>query len=808
MTDRLRNSCIVCGVGLFVLLFSTAVWAKHPMLFGAGGSKKEGKTAPAAQVPANLTPSQVDHYLATLSDQQARQALEEKLKQQAATPPPAQEPTRALRMRDTPFGRLFFGATEGTSSGVERIRAVFSGAAESTGTLGAALEKLTGGKGAGGLVVTLVGLLAIIGAGLLGERVLIRATEGIRHQLVTALPFGKLEKLGLVLSRLLLDALGVGLYVALTFVLFVLAYDKHDTGYVMVSSCLIGSYYFRVIMFAARVLLAPRARGLRLVPLADGEARFLYAWMVWITAVAVVLTVGAFVFREAGASEELFTLMYCTAGLAVTLLLIAMIWQARNRVAQAISHVDGGEASAASSLRATLAKNWHSLAILYVVFVGLSWQFHVLTGGRVTILKMIMSLFLIPIFIAIDGWAQRLLKIASGEFLQIIDLSGDGEAEPLHAQQTKNRNEFRYYVPVMRRLFRIILVVFVFFMVLRLWGIDLRIGQIFSSHVLSILVALLLGFIVWEFTKARIDAKLKEGIAEQDEEMEGGGVGGSRRGTLLVLLRKFVLTFLFVTVSLIVLSSIGVHIGPLLAGAGVIGIAIGFGAQTLVRDIISGVFFLVDDAFRVGDYVETTGAKGTVEKISLRSLKLRHPRGQVYTVPFGRMATVINFSRDYTITKLDIRLRFDVDLDKVKKIIKGINKEIMKEEEFKSVLLEEIKSAGIWGMDDSAMILRVKFKTLPRKQFVLQRQVYQRLQRAFHENGIEFAHRNVTVYLPPELRQSVPQAGEKHGDEASAGNDKALLGVAAAAARAVAMADEEKRRAQLGDKKPKDGEGG
>jgi small-conductance mechanosensitive channel len=807
MTHRLRKSFIVCGLGLLALLVSTAVWAKNPMLFGAGGSKKEQKAAPAAQVPTNLTPGQVDHYLATLSDQQARQALAEKLKQQAATPSPGQEPTRDLRMRDTPFGRLFYGATEGTSSGIDRIRAVFSGGAESTGTLGAALDKLTGGKGAAGLAVAVAGLLVIMGAGLLGERLLVRATEGIRHQLVTALPLGKLEKLGLVLSRSLLDALGICLYVLVTFVLFVLVYDQQDAAYLVVPSYLIGSYYLKIIMFAATVLLAPRAPGLRLVPLADGEARFLYAWMLRITAVAVVLTPGAFIFREAGASEALFTLMYCAVGLAVTLLLIVMIWQARTRVAQAICHVDGGEACAASSLRATLAKSWHGFAILYVVFVGLSWQFHVLTGGRVTIVKMIMSLFLIPLFIAVDAWLQRLLKIASGEFPQIIDLSGDDEVQPPEADQAKNRNEFRYYVPVIRRLFRVMLILFAFFIILRLWGIDLQIGQVFTSHVLSIFVALLLGFVVWEFTKARIDAKLREEIPEQDEDMEEGGVGGSRRGTLLVLLRKFILTFLFITVSLIVLASIGVQIGPLLAGAGVIGIAIGFGAQTLVRDIISGIFFLIDDAFRVGDYVESGNVKGTVEHISLRSLKLRHPRGMVYTIPFGRMASVTNYSRDYIITKLDIRVRFDTDLGKVKKIVKKINKDIMKEEEFKRVLLDDIRSAGVREMDDSALIVRVKFKTLPGEQFVMRREVYHRITQSFREQGIEFAHRDVTVYLPPELRHSLPQPDQTAAAEAPAGNDKALLGVAAAAARAAALADEEKKKGQLESKKPKDGGG-
>ena len=227
------------------------------------------------------------------------------------------------------------------------------------------------------------------------------------------------------------------------------------------------------------------------------------------------------------------------------------------------------------------------------------------------------------------------------------------------------------------------------------------------------------------------------------------------------------LSVLFVIVSLIILSSLGLDIGPLIAGAGVIGLAIGFGSQTLVRDILSGVFFLIDDAFRVGDYIETGGIKGMVQHISLRSVKLRHPRGMVFTIPFGDMGAVQNFSRDYIITKLDIRVRYDADIDKIRKIIKKIGKEFEQHEEIGPVLLSPIKSQGVREMDDSAMILRVKFKTPPGEQFVVRREVYKRIQERFREEGIEFAHRNVTVYLPPEV--SGAASDESNGDGISPG---------------------------------------
>ena len=354
---------------------------------------------------------------------------------------------------------------------------------------------------------------------------------------------------------------------------------------------------------------------------------------------------------------------------------------------------------------------------------------------------------------------------------------------------------------MVKRIFRIVLVLALLFLFLRLWEIDLSVTKIFSSTLLSIIVAVLLGLFVWEYTKTVIDKKLEEEFPGEGEEMEEGGAGGTRKGTLLLLLRKFVLTILVVIVMMIVLSEIGVDIGPMIAGAGIIGLAIGFGAQTLVKDIISGVFFLVDDAFRVGDYVETAGMRGTVEKISLRAMRLRHHRGPIITVPFGDMKTVTNYSRDYQIMKLNIRVRYDTDIKKVKKIIKKINSEIQENPEFAAGLLDNIKSQGVREMDDSAMIMRIKFKTVPGQQFIIRREVYQRLQEAFRKEGIEFAHRNVTVYLPPETTTGKSDEKGESEDKPSAAVDEKVRQAAAAAALAIA---EEEEAAKKGGKEKDD----
>ena len=193
------------------------------------------------------------------------------------------------------------------------------------------------------------------------------------------------------------------------------------------------------------------------------------------------------------------------------------------------------------------------------------------------------------------------------------------------------------------------------------------------------------------------------------------------------------------------LSSLGVNVGPLIAGAGVIGLAIGFGAQTLVKDVVSGAFFLIDDAFRRGEYLDLGSVKGTVEGISVRSLQLRHHLGAVHTIPFGDIAALTNYSRDWVIMKLPLRLTFDTDPQKVKKIIKKIGAECMDDALIGDGLLEPPKSQGVIQMEDSAMILRVKFKAIPGKQFTIRRELLHRIRAAFEEAGIRFANREVTV---------------------------------------------------------------
>jgi small-conductance mechanosensitive channel len=160
------------------------------------------------------------------------------------------------------------------------------------------------------------------------------------------------------------------------------------------------------------------------------------------------------------------------------------------------------------------------------------------------------------------------------------------------------------------------------------------------------------------------------------------------------------------------------------------------------------VFFLVDDAFRVGEYVEIEGTMGAVEKISIRSMQLRHHRGPVHTIPYGEIPKLTNYSRDWVIMKLKFTVPFDTSPNQVKKIFKKIGQEMLVEELYKDDFLQPFKSQGVFDFDDVGMIIRGKFMAKPGKQFMIRKEIYNRVKSEFNAAGIDFARREVRVALP------------------------------------------------------------
>ncbi len=611
-------------------------------------------------------------------------------------------------------------------------------------TMTATVRLLLSGEAQQLWVLGAIALLFAIGLVffLLVKQLLRRRYEALTRPGSMSLPV-RLGRLSLLAG---LDFICLFVFSAVVVTLFFIFTEGYRIGRLIFATYFIASLIVMGVHLSGRFILAPRTAHLRLLPLSDHEAQFYFRWLIVIAGVAALGWLTCGFIRINLFIPSLHLAMIGMIGLMISLMLIIMIQQQAGPIAAKL------RANAPEhSLRRHMAGIWHQLATAYVIVFWCVWMAGLIIFGHQLILPAVATLVSIPIFLCVDWLVQHLL---TGLFTYIdkdqsADRPQDGPSEatgPLPPQPC-NQYENRAKAALSASL-RWVTVAVLFFWLIGLWGIELPLGKTVSRALLSILLTILTGYIVWQLIKLPIERKLREELPDEDEEMEEGGSGGSRIGTLLLLLKKFLAAVLLVMVVLVALASLGINIGPLIAGAGIVGVAIGFGAQTLVKDIISGVFFLIDDAFRVGDYVDTGVAKGMVEHISLRSFRLRHPRGMVHTIPFGDISSVTNYSRDYIITKLDVRVPFDTDIDLVRKVVKKIYNEFLNDENLAPKLLGKLKSQGVRELDDSALVIRVKFKSVPGEQFILRREVFRRLQEGFKEKGIEFAARKVHVALP------------------------------------------------------------
>jgi small-conductance mechanosensitive channel len=369
------------------------------------------------------------------------------------------------------------------------------------------------------------------------------------------------------------------------------------------------------------------------------------------------------------------------------------------------------------------------------------------------------TLYLVGLWLAA---ASAALKLETGIGLRLLLSLFLSAAVPLLALMLR-RPIIRFYLtvgeqPDSRAVLRLMRAVWTALMVLGvvgtafIWGFDpsehAGLGGIVLRLLFDIGVVLLLGYVGWELLTRSFDrVMLANSIGDQRTVQ--------RMATLLPLVRKFLQVVLIAIVVMIVLSSMGIAIGPLLAGAGVVGIAVGLGAQSTIADVLSGIFFLLEDAFHIGDYVEVGNLRGTVEGISLRSLKLRHHRGAVHTLPFGQIKALTNQTRDWSLMRLEFRVAPDTDLSLVKRIIKEISKELQADPEMGPSFIEPLKSQGVRRVEDDAVIIGIKYVTKPGEQFVIRREAYQRILKAFKQSGIDLVGRGVVV------RVDDPHAGER-----------------------------------------------
>lgn len=285
------------------------------------------------------------------------------------------------------------------------------------------------------------------------------------------------------------------------------------------------------------------------------------------------------------------------------------------------------------------------------------------------------------------------------------------------------------------------------------WGWGLALGDLNSnrdlpSKILSSSVGLLtvyiIGDLLWQIVKTAIDTTLNQ-IPELGEPGVQETVKQAKLRTILPIIRNGAMILLITLVIMMGLSSLGVEIGPLIASAGIVGVAVGFGSQALVKDVISGMFYLFDDAFRIGEYIQAGSFKGTVESFSLRSIRLRHHRGPIYTIPFGDLGAVQNLSRDYVIDKLTFQVAYDTDLEKARKLIKRAGQELAENPELGPNIISPLKMQRVNNFGENGIEIMTKMTCVPGGQWEVRPKIYLMIKKLFEENGIEFARPTVKV---------------------------------------------------------------
>ena len=480
----------------------------------------------------------------------------------------------------------------------------------------------------------------------------------------------------------------------------------------------------RLVLVLGRILLAPGAERFRVVPMATASARFWFVWSAVLIGWFVFVNITLDVLALLGVSEPAGYLVGLACGVVLVGLALFVVWRHPERE------------SGLRPRRSQRIGTW--LLSLYVVVVWL-----LLFTGSAAPFYVGVILLLLPI-------AIRGAQLAVNHVLRPAEDEAAGAVPSVTAV-------------CLERGLRAALLIGGAYLIAWILGVDFgaltardTLAMRLTRGAINVVVIVLLADFAWHLARAWIDCRLAEadagGQAEADEIRRR-----ARLRTLLPILRNLLMVVLVTMAGLMALSTMGVEIGPLIAGAGVVGVAIGFGAQTLVKDIISGMFFLLDDAFRIGEYIISGSYKGTVESFSLRSIKLRHHRGYLYTVPFGELGAVQNMSRDWVIDKLSVGVTYDTDVDKVKQIIKQIGKELQANEEFAPHIIETLKMQGVEQFGDFAIQIRMKMMTKPGEQFVIRRRAYAMIKKAFAANGIAFALPTVTVAGGGEATPAVAQ---------------------------------------------------
>jgi moderate conductance mechanosensitive channel len=386
-------------------------------------------------------------------------------------------------------------------------------------------------------------------------------------------------------------------------------------------------------------------------------------------------------------------------------------------------------------VRNRLADTWHILALIYVIG---TFGVYVLDVGGGYLFLLRATIVTVVVLLA----AALLVR-----FIERLCQRGFAVSPEVQARYPTIEARANRYLPVLYYVTATIIYVFAALTLLQAWGIrafawlDTDGGRHAASTFVTLGVVLIAALIAWELFSSAIERYLHAGTEEKPLARS------ARLRTLLPVLRTAVLVVIVTLVGLVVLAEIGVNIAPLLAGAGVIGLAVGLASQALLKDLIIGLIILAEDTVAVGDVVDVIKGAGVVEAITIRAMRLRDASGTLVTIPFSEVTTIKNMTRDYAYAVHDVGVLYKEDPDRVIAVLKEVAAEMAGEAQWASRIAAPLDVVGLERFSDSAQIIRVRLRTAPLQQWPVQREFNRRMKKAFDAAGIEMPAANQTHYL-------------------------------------------------------------
>ena len=502
----------------------------------------------------------------------------------------------------------------------------------------------------------------------------------------------------------------------------------------LAAAVLAGIFSWRLYVLLFRVVLQPELPNARLCAAGNHEAKTFYMRISAVMLLIVLVRILGLILIAIRTPPEAIATFQVIGAL---LYLAVFMWLAfRSRLAA--QQWFGGLGQVAP-LIGGVGRKWIPIAPLFFAALGVTLIYGAVSGYRYSGSAMILTLNLVIGVLIFETLMQA--------FVRRLDAQLQGRAPAGNTAKLPD---------VIARCIRVAVLIGVAVVIAESWVVEV-LGLVNvdeweqltrSSRTAG--VTLFVAYVVWELVKYLTEPYTKTKTKDAAQAIADGDANAapaSRLSTMMPLMRGTAAALILLVAIMIALQDFGINITPLIAGASVFGIAISFGSQTLVKDIVSGLFYLSDDAFRVGEYIDCGKAKGTVEGFTLRSIKLRHQNGQVHTIPFGQLGQITNFSRDWITVKFNLRFARDTDVEKLRKASKKIGAEMMEMPAIADQILAPFKMQGVADIAGNAIVVRFKFTARPGNPSAIQREALKRMFSTFPAMGFEFAKEGANVVL-------------------------------------------------------------